>query len=371
MQAFEADVLSCQPFGEHFAVVLNQTAFYPEGGGQPADTGVLGDTHVLDVREKNGEILHITQGPLQAGAHVHGQIDWDRRFLLMQHHSGEHIISGVVHRLYKLDNVGFHMGKDAVTIDFNGELQPEDVQKVEDVVNKAIYQNVPVTASFPDAQTLAALDYRSKKELSGDIRIVEVQGYDLCACCGTHTKTTGEVGIVKFLSCQRYKGGVRLSLLCGRRALEDYRAKMASTNAISVMLSTKESAIVGAVEHLKDEISQLKMQLGAAQNELYALKAENIPPCAGNLALFEEGLSPDGLRRFCLKACSKAAGVTGVFSGSEESGYQYAVASQGADVRAFGKEMNQALNGRGGGSKELIQGSVKAKKAQIEAFFAK
>ena len=199
---FEGTVLSCEPGKNGFEIVLDQTAFYPEGGGQPADTGILGGIRVLDVHEKNGRIVHMTKEPLTPGETVWGKIDWDRRFLHMQEHSGEHLVSGLIHGRFGYDNVGFHMGAEEVTIDFNGLLEWKDLMEIEAEANRLIWENEEVYAGFPPKEELADLDYRSKKEIAGDVRITEFPGADICACCGTHVKNSAEVGLVKFISLQ-------------------------------------------------------------------------------------------------------------------------------------------------------------------------
>ncbi|HEX3040209.1 MAG TPA: alanyl-tRNA editing protein, partial [Caproiciproducens sp.] len=244
LRTFTAKVLECSKQDEHYAVVLNRTAFFPEGGGQPADIGVLNTVNVLDVQEHEGKIVHTTDRPLPVGMSVTGGINWPHRFDLMQQHSGEHIVSGIVHRLFGLENVGFHMGAKAVTVDFNGEISEDGLVLVESLSNTAIYRNLPIFAEYPSPEKLDSLEYRCKKELSGKIRIVTVPEYDVCACCGTHVARTGEVGAIKLLSSQRYKGGTRVTLMIGGRALADYNEKAQSVNAVSVLLSAKPEEIL-------------------------------------------------------------------------------------------------------------------------------
>ena len=221
IKEFEAQVLSCQEGKKGWEITLSATAFYPEGGGQPADTGLLGNVRVTDVHEKDGQVVHYTDGPLPVGEMVRGVIDWDRRFQHMQEHSGEHLVSGLIHQRFGYDNVGFHMGTDEVTIDFNGVLEWGDLMAIEEKANGMIWENLEISAVYPEKDELDAMEYRSKKELTGAVRIVSIPGGDVCACCGTHVERTGEIGLVKFLSMIHYKGGVRISLLCGKRAGED------------------------------------------------------------------------------------------------------------------------------------------------------
>lgn len=259
VKEFEAVVVSCEEGGQGaYEVVLNRTGFYPEGGGQPADVGKLllqepkeGDpdqVQVKDVHEKHGKIIHYIDVPLKAGTGVIGVLDWEKRYSNMQQHSGEHLLSGLIHKHYGYDNVGFHMGSEEVTIDVNGILTMEQAKALEREANMLIYANVPVTESYPDPEALHKLEYRSKKALSGQVRIIEIPGGDICACCGTHVLGTGEIGMIKITGLMHYKGGVRLSILCGMRALEDYEKKQKAVTEISNLLSAKTGQVAEAVE---------------------------------------------------------------------------------------------------------------------------
>ncbi|QEY33996.1 hypothetical protein FL966_02440 [Caproiciproducens galactitolivorans] len=368
LRTFTAKVLKCERQENVYHVVLNRTAFYPEGGGQPADTGVINTVNVLDVQEKKGIIIHKTDRPLAVGSSVRCGINWPRRFSLMQQHSGEHIVSGLVHRFYHLDNVGFHMGAKAITVDFNGELGENDLALVERLANEAVFRNIEIKTDCPSEEELAVLDYRSKKELTGKVRIVTVPGYDACACCGTHVVRTGEIGVIKIMSAQRYKGGTRVSMLCGDRAVADYNEKEKSVGAVSVLLSAKPEEIGQAVERVLEENASLKKQLAEIRHRMLAEQAESVPEGTKNLCLFEENLTPNDLRTFCLLLCERCSGIAAVFSGDETQGYKYAIGSTSEDVRPFIKEFNKALNGRGGGSKGLVQGTVKGSQKEIHRF---
>ena len=368
LKSFMAKVSDCFKQGEYYSVVLNRTAFYPEGGGQPADIGVLNTVNVLDVHEHDGRIIHTTDHSFPVGALVMGGVHWPHRFGLMQQHSGEHIVSGITHRLFGFDNVGFHMGAKAVTVDFNGELSEENLRTIEYLANEAVYRNLPVQISYPSPNELNALDYRSKKELTGQIRIVTVPGYDVCACCGTHVARTGEIGMIRLLSTQRYKGGTRVSLLCGGKALMDCREKAQSVNTVSVLLSAKPEEVPFAVEHLMAESNEMKKEIVALRNQVFEAKAASVASGTKNICVFESGLTPNDLRTFCLLLCARCSGTAAVFSGDEETGYKYALGSTKKDVRQLGKELNQAFSGRGGGSKELVQGSVKGIRSKLEHF---
>lgn len=363
---FSARVLACEPTKGGWAVTLDRTAFYPEGGGQPADTGVLGNIPMLDVQEREGTILHTTNAPLAVGTEVEGAIDWARRFSLMQNHTGEHIVSGIINSSYGLDNIGFHMGSDAITIDFNGELTAEQLSEVERLANQAIYRNIQIVQSFPEKSTLQTLSYRSKKELSGAVRIVTIAGYDTCACCGLHTKMTGEIGLIKLLSAQRYKGGIRIRMLCGERAFSDCADKADSVSEISHMLSAKPHEVAAAVERLMQEKETLKQQIAQLNERLFAYKLQEIEQGAPLGCIFEEGLSAAEVRKLCLLLCERC-GVAAVFS-QNGAVSQYAIGCLTADIRPLGKQLNDRFAGRGGGMAALVQGSLDGTPVELEQF---
>ncbi len=296
LRSFEAEVLRCEPAGNAWAVTLDQTAFFPEGGGQSADTGTLGGVRVLDVQELNGEIVHTLPSPLPAGERVTGLLDWEIRFRRMQNHSGEHLLSGLVHRTYGYRNVGFHLGDGDVTVDFDGELDREQLDELETAVNRAIAENVPIRCWYPSAEELAALDYRSKLELTENVRLVRIVGYDLCACCAPHVSRTGEIGSLRILDHMRHRGGIRLHLLCGMDALEDARARYRATQAISGLLSVPQLDTPAAVRRVLDELEETKRALEDSRRQLLQLKASAIPVSEGNICIFEPALDPLSLR---------------------------------------------------------------------------
>ncbi|HCA71161.1 MAG TPA: alanyl-tRNA editing protein [Ruminococcaceae bacterium] len=370
-RTFRAQVLSCKPVKGGWQIVLDRTAFYPEGGGQPGDCGVLDRVNVLDTHEKEGTVLHLTDAPLPLGKRVTGGINWPLRRSRMQEHTGEHILSGVLHRFFGVNNVGFHMGSACVTLDLDKPLTADQIALGERLANEAVYQDLPVQITYPTAAELKTLDYRSKKELTGQVRIVTIPGYDVCACCGTHVSHTGEIGLIKVIGWTHYKGGVRISLLCGSRALRDYGECLHTITTVSSMLSAKPKAISDAVSRLLEEKENLQHQMTAEQNSLFQVKAETAKPNQnGIFCTFETGLEPDGLRRFSTLLAPKCSKCAAVFSGTDGK-YQYAVASVREDVRAFGKSMNAALNGRGGGKSGLVQGSVQASQQEIKDWFVK
>ena len=366
---FSAQVQSCVQGKKGWDVILDQTAFYPEGGGQPYDLGILGGVKVLEVHEREGHVVHTCEKPLEVGSRVAGTIDWDRRFDLMQHHSGEHIVSGIAHAKWGCDNVGFHMGADVITIDLNVLLDEVQLRELEWEANRYIWEDHPISITFPTPEELAVLEYRSKKELSGRVRIVSFPGADTCACCGTHVATSGQVGFVKLLSVQKFREGVRIELVCGGRALRYVNNVMDQNHQVYNLLSAKVFETGAAVQRLLEENAALKSRILTMEDQRFAALAEEYAG-AGDVLLFEEGLSPDGLRRLCDGVLHACGGRCAVFSGADGQGYKYAVGQAGGDLRSFVKEMNRTLNGRGGGKPEFVQGSVQAGRDEINAFFA-
>lgn len=364
--SFQATVSECKICENGFAVILDKTAFFPEGGGQPSDTGTLGGANVTDVQINDGIITHFTDAPLEPGAAVSGKLDSAKRFRRMQNHSGEHILSGLAHTLFGCTNVGFHLGDEEVTVDFDKELTNSELLRLERLANEAVWANAAVTAEYPDPEKLKSLEYRSKLELTEDVRIVTVGGYDVCACCAPHVSRTGEIGIIKIISSIRHRGGVRLKILCGSDALNDYNIKCENLSEIAVTLCTKQNETAKTFKKFYSENNELKAKISSLSRELTRYKAENLSPAEGNIILFEQENDMAALRSLALKGAAAAGGFCAVFGGSDKDGYSYAVSSKSVDLRQKAKEINQALCGKGGGSSELIQGSVKSDRAAIE-----
>ena len=366
---FTACVQSCVQSRKGWDVILDQTAFYPEGGGQPYDLGTLGGTSVLEVHEREGHVVHTCDRPLEPGSQVEGDIDWPRRFDLMQHHSGEHIVSGIAHARYGCENVGFHMGSDVITIDLSVELTQEQVRELEEAANRYIWEDHPIQIAFPSPQELEVLTYRSKKALTGRVRIVSFPGADTCACCGTHVSSTGQIGLIKLLSVQKFREGVRIELVCGGRALRYLNRIGEQNHRISNLLSAKPFETGAAAERLLEENAALKSRILTMEAARFQALAQTH---AGqdSPVVFEPGLSPDGLRRLCDALLQVCPGRCACFSGEDGKGYKYAIGCRGGDLRAFTKELNQTLSGRGGGKPDFVQGSVQADRSAVEAFLA-
>lgn len=372
VKSFMCTIEQCEESGKGtWLAVLNQTGFYPEGGGQPFDTGMLNGVAVLSVHERGDVIIHELAAPLEPGTLAEGIIDWQKRYDNMQQHTGEHILSGLVHRRFGYDNVGFHMGSEEVTVDFNGPITPEQLDQLENEANQAVYDNVPVKVLYPDKEELDSLDYRSKKELTGLVRIVEIPDADMCACCGTHVENTGEVGIIKIRSMIHYKGGVRIFLLCGRRALLDYRDRLKDETRLSNLLSARLDLVPEAVEKLKNDLQDREMLMGRLYGQIFSLRTEQYPEREAPLALFEEGLNMVQIRQLSTLLYERKRGsivmVCSPGNGNEE--YQYALGSGCCDMRALSKAMNRRLNGRGGGSALMSQGTFRADRQSVTKVF--
>lgn len=365
-----AKVLECRKGKHGYEIVLDRTCFYPEGGGQPGDRGTLNGIPVTDTHEKDGMVLHYTDSPLEPGTEVTAVIDWARRFDLTQQHSGEHMVSGVVHRIYGYDNVGFHMGADMVTIDFSGELTEQQLREVETEVNQRIWLDDAVKCWYPSPEELKEIPYRSKKELTGKVRIAEFPGADICACCGTHVAHTGEIGLVKIVSVEKFHSGVRVEMLSGGRALRYLTAVQDQNRQVSQLLSAKVMETAKAVKNLTDEAERLRQQVYAMENAQFAAKAERLRG-QGNVLVKMDGLSADGVRRAAIAIQETCGGRAAVFSGDEENGYKYAVGEPDGNLRDWVKELNGALQGRGGGKPGFVQGSVAAKWDEIVAFMSR
>ena len=365
---FTATVVSCEESKQSWLVVLDRTAFYPEGGGQPADHGLLDGVAVTDVHEKNGVVLHTCEQAVEVGKTIACSINWARRFDHMQQHSGEHIISGILCADYHCDNVGFHLGADTVTIDYNTEITWEQALDAEAKANAVIWADTAVEISYPDHDTLEALDYRSKKELTGQVRIVAFPEADCCACCGTHVLRAGQVGLVKVLSVQKFREGVRMEILCGKRALDYLGKTYEQAKAIGQKLSVKPQDTLTAVERMEADLAAVKYRMAELESALFEFIAKENEG-KGDVVLFQSAMKGDSVRRLADAVAHRSGGLACVFAG-EDGQYAYAMVQADAqDIFATVKDMNKTLNGRGGGRNGFAQGSVQASRQEIEAFF--
>ena len=356
---FEAQVISCEPEGEGYKVVLDKTVFFPEGGGQYADTGILGGVHVLDVQEKDEIIYHYTDGALTPGEIVQGEIDWEKRFESMQQHSGEHIISGIVHGRFGYNNVGFHLGADYCTMDFDGPITKEQLKEIEEEANRIVYKNLNIEILYPTKEELKDLTYRSKIEIEGQVRIVNIPGVDICACCAPHVDRTGEIGNIKLVDMVSYKGGERITMLSGSRALADHQQKEESVKKISALLCAKDTEVAEAVEKLKEEQLDLKNQVSALKQKILAYQAKEIDITPELVQVFDSELSGNEPRELMNLLLERGAKICAIFAGTDEEGYRYVIGSHSEDVREISKKLNEAFQGRGGGKPQMVQGSLK------------
>ncbi len=367
---FTATVINCEASMDAYRICLDQTAFFPEGGGQAGDCGFLNTCEVFDTREKDGIIWHYTRVPIEPGTTVTGQIDWAKRFDRMQQHSGEHIVSGLVHKHFHYNNVGFHLGDTEVTLDFDGPITKEDLKKIEQEANEALWNNLPIEITYPSKEELKSLHYRSKIEIQGQVRIVTIPGIDVCACCAPHVSLTGEIGLIKLTGVQSHRGGVRIHLLAGKRALSDYGEKERSIKAISVLLSAKEEDAPKAVERLKQENFNLVGQIIQLQKTLIEQKAALVPEGTKDIAFFEKDLDNNTAREFVNLLTRHCTGIACVFTGNDTTGYRYILGSSREDVRPLCKKLNETFQGKGGGKPEMVQGSLNgAAKAIQELLF--
>lgn len=408
---FTAEVLSCCPAENPadgtacFAVVLDRTLFFPEEGGQTCDRGRLessetegdsgagepgcpagpaeagetqadfavdaaGASQVLHVAidEAAGIITHFCRGDFPVGSRVRGRIDFAHRFSNMQNHTGEHIFSGLVHSAYGYNNVGFHLSDDVMTMDYDGELTPEDVKGLERRANEAIWRNVPVHCTYPSEEKLAGLDYRSKKELKGRVRIVEIEGYDICACCAPHVKQTGEIGLLTVLSAIRYKGGTRISALCGKRAYDWLSSVKAEAAAVSNAFSVPVLSIGEAAENQLAEKKNLSFQISLLQQKILSLQLAAVPEKEADVLLFTEATDNTAIRNAVNTLTETHPGYVLLVSG-EEGAYRFILGSRTKDCRAGAEALRRELAVRGGGSPEMVQGSIAAEKEKIQKAF--
>lgn len=363
----QSHVLRCTPCKRGFQVVLDQTVFYPEGGGQPGDTGRLGGVTVQDTFYQGDEIIHLTDGPLEEGSQVEGRIQWDRRLSFMRLHTGEHLFCGVAHRLWGKENTGFHMNGREVTFDLTGEMTKEQVSQAERQVNLALMEDGPVTAFYPTQEQLETLDYRSKGEMEGPVRLVQVGDYDLCACCGLHVPRTGMVGCFKVMDAQRHRGNTRITAICGADAFEDYQDKHQKAAAIGAQLSIKPEEIADGVQRLQKELAEQKQTIAHLQKELLQQKAQTAPLKDGLAFWEEEGLSAPLVREMAMALCKRAKKAL-VLSPNGQ-GWMFTLGSQEEDIRPLWEKLKQELQGRGGGSAACVQGTLQGEKEQIASLF--
>lgn len=366
---FDARVIACNKGKNGYEIILGRTAFFAEGGGQAADTGTIGGVRINDVQDINGESVHYADSAIEVGTEVHCAVDGEIRFRRMQNHTGEHLLTGIIHNRFGYNNVGFHLGSSDVILDLDGQLTDSELRECELAANKAIAEDRAVTISYPDTETLRTLEYRSKLELTENVRLVTIEGYDVCACCAPHVDSTGKIGMIKVISRENYKGGTRIRLLCGLDALDDYNKRLESVYAVSRLISSKPDEIAENVRKLADENAALKFELNKAERE----RAEEIISSLKNddrrsFCIFTSAMNADILRKIANEGVKLTDGMFGIFA-DKNGGYSYIIASENINMREMSREINETLSGRGGGSPKMIQGSVSADRKTIEEYF--
>ena len=365
---FESCVISCVREGEGYAVVLEKSAFFPEEGGQYSDRGFLNNSRVLDVKEKDGIIYHYTDSPLAVGETVIGKIDFDERYEKMQCHTAEHILSGLIHKMHSLNNVGFHLGAQEVTMDISSPLSWEELMEIERLANEAVYANAKVVALYPTPEEAGNLDYRSKLDITENLRIVKIGDFDMCACCAPHLRSTGEIGLIIILDAVKLRGGMRLSIAAGRRAYRIYRKMYENLSDISHALSVPRTETAEAVQRTLSALEEKKCEYKAARSLFFEREAELIEDCDDNILLTYADATVEELRIIANKSTEKTSGILILLSG-EDGDYKYLLSSKSVDLKLEIKKINAALCGKGGGSSAMAQGSFSASLAEIKKYF--
>lgn len=366
---FTAEVVSCEEINSEYKILLDKTAFFPTAGGQECDTGTIDEVPVIRVEIENDEVFHYTRTPLEAGKTITAKIDREVRLRKMQHHSAEHIVSGLVHSVLGLENVGFHLGDEEVTMDYSGIISEEELDNIERLANRAVRDNLKITCEYPDEATLSALNYRSKLDLKDNVRIVTIPGIDVCACCAPHVNYTGEIGLIKLKDMIHYKGGVRVRMICAGDALSDYQIKQKNAVKISNLLSAKQDEIAESVEKLHRELSEWKQKCAMLEKALVTEKASLLADTENNICVFETDISVDALRHFVNCGKKKCGGVFVGCLGNDTDGYTYIIGSNSIDLSNACREINEGLSGRGGGRGDMVSGRFMSTREKITEFF--
>ncbi|MBO5207417.1 MAG: hypothetical protein J6C09_07535 [Clostridia bacterium] len=367
IKEFSANIISINECERGYDTVLDRTAFFPEEGGQSADGGKISGIEVLDVYEEDGVVHHILKSRPEI-SHVQCELDFNTRFEKMQLHTAEHILCGIIHRLFGLENVGFHLGTDEVTFDISGVLTREELDRVEDFANEAVFANIRVDVSFPTSEEAQKISYRSKLDLKENIRLVKIGEVDTCACCAPHVAYTGEIGMIKILDFAKHKGGLRIIMSAGRRAVADYRIKYANLRRISALLSEPQHTTADALEKYVADTEALRTAHKQIKIKLAEVKAKGISESEGNALYLLDGFGYDELRAFANIAVKRVGGILLALSDCGE-GYSYVIASEKENLSVLIKEANAKLSGRGGGRPNMVQGSFTASLSEIASYF--
>ena len=366
---FEAEVTECCEVGGEYKILLNRTAFFPTAGGQDCDTGVIDGERVIRVEIEDELVYHYTKVPFEVGKAVACKIDREPRLRKMQHHTAEHIVSGIVHRELGLENVGFHLSDEEVTMDYDGAIPADKLMEIEALANRAVRDNIEITCQYPDEALLPQMEYRSKLDLTENVRIVTIPGVDVCACCAPHVKRTGEIGVIKLKDMMSHRGGVRITMICAGDAVSDYQKKHKIVAKISNLLSAKQYEIADSVERVMGELEKAKQRCSELEKLLVSEKAKNIAETDGNICLFESDISVDAMRALVNIGKGKCGGVCVGCLGCDKDGYTYIIGSNGCELSGFARTINEALQGRGGGRGDMISGKFTATQKEIESYF--
>ena len=366
IKEFTATVVDCIEFNNFYKIVLDKTAFFPEGGGQAADVGILGEVEVFDAQIESDIIYHYAKEAIEIGSEVLGKINFDRRFNFMQNHTGEHVVSGIAHKLFGVNNVGFHLGEELVTIDFDKELTSEQLDMVENLANQTVWQNLPVRAYYPGDEELKSIEYRSKKEIDGAVRLVNIQDTDICACCAPHVNHTGEIGIIKLLDTEKMRGGIRIILKCGQFALLDYQNKFKNIAGIGALLSAKQENAAEAVQKLDEKCTFANQKITELKKKIAELTIATVT--VEQTCIFVDDCEVKDLQTMADKLHKKHGGIRAVFSGSDQN-YSFAICGDDANLQDLFAKFKSQFAVRGGGRGGMVQGSVNAIQENIKLFF--
>ena len=367
IKSFSGKVEKCVPHKDGYLILLDKTAFFPTAGGQECDRGQLDGQPVLAAIEEDDGVYHLVKNPIEVGKTVTGELNWEERFRKMQHHTAEHIVSGIAFSRFGLNNAGFHLDENGVTADYDAEISGKQLAELELCANEAVWKNLAVSAFYPSEKELKSINYRSKSEISGKIRIVTIDGIDVCACCAPHVKRTGEIGIIKFTEAVRHRGGLRIKIICAGDALLDYSEKQNSVFEISKMLSAPQNEVAEAVSKLKSELDSAKKEKNEAVKKLASAQALSIPETSGNYYVFSDISDKNALRILANEGKKRVGGIFLVLSGDDNNGYSY-IAVADNDISGFVKSLNAALSGKGGGKGGMAEGHISATREQVNQF---
>ncbi len=369
LKEFEAIVTACIALDNCYGIELEKTAFFPEGGGQYSDTGYINDLYISDVQIIDNRILHYSKMPIEVNTKVNCKINWDRRFRNMQNHTGEHILSGVINKLYGLNNIGFHLGENDVTVDYDGTLTIAELEEAERIANEAVFKNIPVICEIPEKELLPSIPYRSKLDITENVRIVTIPGYDICACCAPHVNYTGEIGIIKIIENYRQNKHTRLRMICGSDAINYFNMLINNANGVCRLLSAQHHNFYDNTKILIDNYNESKHKLAVSNKKMALYKANQFAYTEDNILIFEEDIDTDTMRLIVNSILSKTSKIATVLSGNDTNGYNFISASTNVDLKEVASKLRTGLNGKCGGSSSMIQGHLNTTSTIITEFF--